>query len=118
MERIKTKLGRWKDRFISMAGRICLIKSVIFVIPLFYLSMFKIPSVVVKIVKLQRNFLWGWGFEGRKIVWGSLEKVCESRDVRGLRVISIKLFNVALLGKQIWRLGSSNGSLWKDILEY
>ena len=55
-----------------MAKRICLIKSVIYAIPLFYLSMFKIPSVVVKkIVKLQRDFLWGSGSAGRKIVWAS-----------------------------------------------
>ena len=72
VDRIKTRLGRWKGRFISMAKRICLIKSVIYAIPLFYLSMFKIPSVVVKkIVKLQRDFLWGSGSAGRKIVWAS-----------------------------------------------
>ena len=118
VDRIKTRLGSWKGRFISMAGRICLIKSVMFAIPLFYLSMFKIPSVVVKkILKLQRDFLWGWGSERRKIVWASWEKVCESRDAGGLGVINIKLFNVALLGKWIWRMDSLKDSLWKEVLE-
>ena len=55
---MKTKLDRWKGRFISMSGRICLIIFVLSTIPLFYISMFKLPSVVLKkIVKLQRNFL-------------------------------------------------------------
>ena len=70
-----------------------------------------------KIVKLQRDFRWGWGSERRKIVWASWEKVCESRDAEGLGVINIKLFNVALLGKWIWRMGSSKDSLWKEVLE-
>jgi len=43
--------------------------------------------------------------------------VCESRDVGGLGIIDIKVFNMALLGKWIWWLGSSNGGLWKEILE-
>jgi len=60
VEKIKERLGRWKGRIISMAGRIFLIKSVLSAIPLFYMSLFKIPVIVVKkIVKIQRNFLWG-----------------------------------------------------------
>jgi len=43
--------------------------------------------------------------------------VCESGDVGGLGVINIKLFNVALLGKWIWRMGSSKDGLWKKVLE-
>jgi len=46
--------------------------------------MFKIPSVVLKkIVKIQMNFLWGWGSDGKNIVWPSWEKVCELREVGG-----------------------------------
>ena len=68
LERLKAKLSRWKCRFLSLTGRICLIKSVLSSIPLFYLSLFKMPSVVAKdIVRIQRNFLWGWGADGRKI---------------------------------------------------
>ena len=110
VDRIKTRLGRWKGRFISMAERICLIKSVISVIPLFYLSMFEDCEIA-------KGLPVGLGSEGRKIVWASWEKVCESGDAGGLGVINIKLFNVALLGKWIWRIGSSKGGLWKKVLE-
>jgi len=117
VERINTRLGRWKGRLISMAGRIYLIKSVLSAIPLFYMSLFKIPAVVVKkIVKIQRNFLWGWGSGERKIVWTSWEKVCEPHEAGGLGVINIKPFNIALLGKWIWRMSYSKGSLWKEVL--
>jgi len=76
-----------------------------------------VPSVVLKkIVKIQRDFLWDWKFDWRKIAWASREKVCESRDVGGLGIIDIKVFNTTLLGKWISHLGSTKGELWKEVL--
>ena len=70
VNKIKSRLGRWKGRYILMVGRICLIKFVLSSIPLFYLSLFKVSSTVLKkIMCLQRTFLWGWRLEGRKISW-------------------------------------------------
>ena len=87
--RMKTSLSRWKFRFLSLARRICLIKSVLSSILLFYLSLFKMSEAVAnELVKIQRNFLWGWGSEGRKVVWASWKKVCEAREdgVLGLSI--------------------------------
>ena len=39
LNKLKSRLSVWKGRFLSMAGRICLIKSVITAIPLYYLSL-------------------------------------------------------------------------------
>ena len=83
-----------------MARRIFLIKSVLSSIPLFFMSLFKLPSVVAdKLVRIQRNFLWGWGSDGKKIAWDSWDKVCEPRDFGGLGIIDLRKFNLALLGK-------------------
>jgi len=58
LTKLKARLNVWKGRFLSMAGRICLIKSVISAIPLFYLSIFKAPESVYKsIISIQRRFL-------------------------------------------------------------
>jgi len=60
INKIKSRLLRWKEKLLSMAGRVCLIKSVITALPLFYLSFFKAPiSVCKKTRKLQAKFLWG-----------------------------------------------------------
>jgi len=73
---VRKRLRRWKCKFISTVGHLCLIKSVLSSLPLFYLSLYKIPVTVAKEVeKLQRNFLWGWGSEGRKVAWVSWKKV-------------------------------------------
>ena len=43
VSKIRKKLSVWKGRNLSFAGRVCLIKSVINAIQLFYLSFFKAP---------------------------------------------------------------------------
>jgi len=79
--------------------------------------MFKLPSVVLKkIVNLQRNFLWSWGSEGRKIAWPFWDKVCESREASELGIINIKLCSLALLSNWISQLGTNKGGLWKEVL--
>ena len=74
-------LQTWKGKLISMAGRLCLIKAVFTAIPLFYLSLYKVSVGVCKTIRrIQAKFLWGWGFEGKKIAWVAWDKVCASID--------------------------------------
>ena len=80
VDRINNRLSKWKGRFILMDGRICLIKFVLLFILLFYLSLFKIPSTVLKkIVFLQRNILWVGVPKGGKL-HGCLGLRCASLE--------------------------------------
>jgi len=104
LNKLKDRLSVWKGRFLSMAGRICLIKSMITVVPLFYLSLFKAPDCVCSsIIRLQRRFLWGWGKEKRPIAWVSWEMVCKPKEEGGIGIRDIRKFNYALLAKWRWR---------------
>ena len=59
VDKIQARLSAWKGRRLSLAGRVCLVKSVLTSIPLFYLSVFKAPSSVCKrIFSIQRRFIW------------------------------------------------------------
>ena len=44
LEKVNARLSRWKDRCLTMAGRICLIKSVLSSIMLFFMSLLKLSS--------------------------------------------------------------------------
>lgn len=67
VECIDKKLSSWKRRYLSLGGRITLLKFVLSSIPIYYLSCFKCPkSVLRRIEKSQRNFLWNDAVEKRK----------------------------------------------------
>jgi len=115
---IESRLSMWKGKLLSMAGRLCLIKSVITALPLFYMSFFKAPKLVCKtITKIQSKFLWRWNAEGKKIHWDAWNKVCKPQNEGGLGVKDICTFNYALLAKWKWRLGVGEKGVWINIIE-
>jgi len=75
-------------------------------------------NVVKKVKRIQKRFFWDWGSKNRKIAWVAWDKVCELKDKGGLGVIDIRKFNLALMGKWIWRLKYEKKGLWKDILDF
>ena len=55
---IREKLSKWKEKFLSMAERICLIKSVLNSLPLYYISVFTMPKGIAKAISsINRCFL-------------------------------------------------------------
>ena len=118
VDKIQNRLNTWKARILSRAGRLTLIKSVLNSLPLYYMSMFKMPrSIAQKIVKIQRNFFWGGGngeIKGFPMVkWSSIEL---PKALGGLGVGNIMHKNLILLFKWWWRYSESNNDLWKRIL--
>ena len=60
IDSFKKKLALWKCKFLSFGGRVTLIKSVLSCLPVYYLSLFKMPMKVAKeLDKLQARFLLG-----------------------------------------------------------
>ncbi|MCI35538.1 ribonuclease H protein, partial [Trifolium medium] len=69
-----------------------------------------------KVVRIQREFLWGGGRGGKKISWVRWSVVCQDKKKGGLGVRDIRLVNISLLSKWHWRLLLPGRPLWKDVL--
>ncbi|KAL7195785.1 hypothetical protein ACSBR1_035923 [Camellia fascicularis] len=116
IDKVKKRLASWKKRYLSLGGRITLIKSILSSLPLYYMSIFKIPSKVANLIdKYQRSFLWGDSDDKRKLHLLNWEACSVSKHFGGLGFRKIKEANDALLCKWWWRFATEKSSLWRKV---
>jgi len=114
IEKIEHRLASWKRLYLSKGGRVTLIKSTLANVPTYFLSLFPIPrSVVSRIEKLKRDFLWGGMGEEFKYHLVSWSKVCTPISEGGLGFRNLLKFNRALLGKWLWWFGIERDAWWR-----
>lgn len=112
IEKIRKRIGCWTGRFLSYAGRLQLIKSVITSLVNFWMAAFCLPSGCLKeIERLCSAFLWsGLELNNRKtkVSWAD---ICKTKQEGGLGIRNLKEANTVSCLKLIWRILSSN-SMW------
>ncbi|KAE8660280.1 Villin-4 [Hibiscus syriacus] len=117
VQKFYKKLTGWKAKTLSLAGRVVLLKSVLCSLPIYFMSLFKIPSsVVTKLNSIMASFLWGGGAVVKIIHWINWSTVCSAKKVGGLGVLDLNLMNRALLGKWSWRFANDRESVWKKVI--
>ncbi|WKA13278.1 hypothetical protein VitviT2T_030594 [Vitis vinifera] len=66
-ERFRKRLAMWKRQYLSKGGRATLIRSTLSNLPIYFMSLLKLPSSVKRrLEQIQRDFLWGGGNLERK----------------------------------------------------
>ncbi|GKE16345.1 RNA-directed DNA polymerase, eukaryota [Tanacetum coccineum] len=95
--KLSSRLSKWKLNTLSIGGRLTLLKSVLTSIPLYHMSIFKVPiGVLNKLESIRRNFFNGVDGTVRKMAWIGWNKVLASKHNGGLRVSSYFAINRAL----------------------
>ena len=115
---ISSRLSACKGKLLSIGGRLCLIKSVLSNLPIYFLSLFPMPvAVATEIEKKFRCFLWSGKEEGRSLCNVGWSTVSLPKSAGGLGIGSLRNKNKALLFKWLWRYGSEESSMWKDLIK-
>nr|GEX18988.1 hypothetical protein [Tanacetum cinerariifolium] len=113
IDKVKERIGDWKNRFLSYAGRLQLISSVLASIQTYWASVYLIPKTVAKeIDKVMKNFLWSHGCSNggkAKIAW---KVVCRPNDQGGLGIKPLRELNEILLMIHIWKIVEQKQNLW------
>ncbi|XP_034674249.1 uncharacterized protein LOC117905435 [Vitis riparia] len=69
-ERVRRRLALWKRQYISKGGRVTLIKSTLASMPIYQMSIFRMPKIVARrLEKVQRDFLWEGEIWRGKFTW-------------------------------------------------
>ena len=117
VEKIERRLAGWQKVYLSRGGRLTLLKSTLSSLPTYYLSLFPIlVSVAKRIECIQQNFLWGGMGEEHKFHLVAWDRVCSPIPQGGLGVRQLTPFNLALLGKWLWRFGVEESHLWRRVV--
>jgi hypothetical protein len=89
-DRVWKKLKGWKERNLSFAGRVTLIKSVAQAIPTYFMSCFLLPKGLCDKIESQIcNFRWESNVDKRKIHWVNWKKTCKNKLQGGMGLKSL-----------------------------
>ncbi|KAL0301821.1 UNVERIFIED_CONTAM: putative mitochondrial protein [Sesamum radiatum] len=116
-DRVWQRIKGWCERNLSQAGKATMIQSVLQAIPMFAMSVFKLPdSLIAEIQGMSSNFFWH-NKEKRKIHWINWSRLCYRKCDGGLGFCSLKAFNLAMLAKQLWLLLMKPQCLLSQVLK-
>lgn len=112
LDKIHSRFTSWTVKHLSFAGRLQLLKSVIYSTISFWASIFLLPNGCLRALEQMCNsFLWKGvptGARGAKVAW---DVVCSATKAGGLGLRKLSPWNRVMGLKLIWLLFTVSGSL-------
>jgi exonuclease III len=118
VDRLKLKIQAWGVNWLTRAGKIVLMNSVISTLPIYQCSVLLAPKTISnKLDAMMRRFLWEGGKNcARKlhlINWATIKKPTLEG---GLNIRDVAVHNLAMGGKLLWRMITGKRTWSKQIL--
>ncbi|GJT10260.1 RNA-directed DNA polymerase, eukaryota [Tanacetum coccineum] len=118
INRVRRRLSNWKMKMLSIGGRLTLVKSVLGSMPIFHMSLFKVPSGILRTLEsIRSQFFNGIDGSKNKVSWVQWSKVLAPKVNGGLGVSSLFALNRGLIFKWVWRFVSHDNSLWARVIK-
>ncbi|KAG2243811.1 hypothetical protein Bca52824_094351 [Brassica carinata] len=113
VDRITSKLHSWTVKFLSFAGKVKMIYSVIYGMVNFWSSVFVLPKwFYAKVDSLCSGFLWKNNTTsaiGARVSWVN---ICKPKSEGGLGIRQLEEFEMVFRLTRVWLFFSESGSLW------
>eukprot|EP00253_Pinus_taeda_P030228 PITA_30228 len=115
--KIEARINHWSFRWLSRAGRLTLLKSVLLAIPVYWAALTWVPKgVLEKIRKICSRFLWaGMAKDSSVLPWVAWDKIARPKDWGGWGIKRLPEFSLSLAAKSGWRL-ISRENLWTKVV--
>ena len=118
-ERVWLRIQGWNQKLLSRAGKEIMLKTVAQAILNYAMNIYLLPLDLCKELEIMMNSFW-WGNNrqgGRGIKWLQWDLLCKPKSVGGIGFKRIHDFNIAMLGKQCWKLMTHPHSLVARVLK-
>lgn len=113
MRKVARRILSWQNRFLSLGGRIILIKHVLQSMPIYLLTaLTPLSGVIRKIHQIFAKFFWGSTSIERMKHWVAWDNICYPTEEGGLGIRSLEEINRALHAKLWWSFRTSTASVW------
>ncbi|KAJ0442317.1 putative RNA-directed DNA polymerase [Helianthus annuus] len=118
VDRISKRLLDWKTKFLSFAGRLQLINSVLAAMYSYWAAVFCLPvSIIKSIERIMKDFLWQHGSTGSKVAKVAWKDVCLPKCEGGLSIRKVSDVNKSLMIFHIYSIVSGRNSLWVEWIQ-
>ncbi|OMO85318.1 Geminivirus AR1/BR1 coat protein [Corchorus capsularis] len=113
IEKVKQRISHWTVKYLTFAGRLQLIQSVLFSIQNFWCQSFILPSSVIKrLNQLCASFFWKGNDSNAKGARVSWDWISHPKAEGGLSLKKMLVWNQACVIKHLWSIFAQSGSLW------
>ncbi|KAG8493182.1 hypothetical protein CXB51_010592 [Gossypium anomalum] len=117
LDRVAKRIDSWSKRLLSNGGKKIFIKSILQSIPTYAFLVFYAPNSVLEEFQTLIKRVWWGGKENNRgsnmVAWDCL---CYLKGMGGLGFRDLRRFNVALLGRLVWRLINCKETLCYKVL--
>lgn len=114
-DKVNKKIRSWEGNYISRAGKEILMKQVAQTLPSYAMNVFLLPLDITQNIERSLTQYW-WNSrksDKSKISWMSWDRLAKHKNIGGIGFRHFRDFNIAMLGKQVWRLALNTNSLNK-----
>ncbi|GKA51027.1 RNA-directed DNA polymerase, eukaryota, reverse transcriptase zinc-binding domain protein [Tanacetum coccineum] len=118
VDKVTSRLSKWKMKSLSIGGRLTLLKSVLGSIPIYHMSIYRVPKRVLLVLEsIRSHFFNGNDSNSKKASWVKWSSVITSKEKGGLGVANLYALNRALMLKWVWRFFSNKESFWARVIK-
>jgi len=108
-ERVEQRVGHWCYRHLSIGGRLTLIKAVLESIPVYWMTLYKVPVSVLRLIRtIAASYLWSGNLNNDKIHLVKWEVIARPCSLGGWGIKDLDAFGKALRMKSLWRFLSTD----------
>ncbi|XP_074299605.1 uncharacterized protein LOC141630739 [Silene latifolia] len=113
--RIQNLVQSCASKFLSYAGKLQVLNSVVFGLCNFWCGSLLLPKAVcIAITIYCRQLFWGYSEGTRRVIFKSWQSICFPWVEEGFQLKAIMAWNQANMLKWLWHLDRGSGSVWSS----